>query len=72
MQDENLNAHLLSPEFFDAERTPEITFASSEVTQSGDEIEVRGELTIKGTSLPVRARGTVGEQAEYGERPTSG
>jgi len=72
VQDENLNAHLLSPEFFDAERTPEITFESSEVTQSGDEIEVRGELTIKGTSLPVRARGTVGEQAEYGERPYFG
>ena len=25
VQDENLTAHLLSPEFFDAERTPEIT-----------------------------------------------
>jgi polyisoprenoid-binding protein YceI len=72
VQDENLTAHLLSPEFFDAERTPEITFASTEIVQSGDEIEVNGELTIRGTTLPVRARGTVGDQTEYADRPYFG
>src|SRR5436305_14848436 len=31
VQDENLAAHLQSPEFFDAERAPEITFRSTGV-----------------------------------------
>src|SRR4051794_26881783 len=53
VQDENLTAHLLSPEFFDAERAPEITFASTQISQSGDWIELTGELTIRGTTLPV-------------------
>jgi polyisoprenoid-binding protein YceI len=72
VQDENLAAHLQSPEFFDAERAPQITFSSTQVTQSGNEVEVAGELTIRGTTLPVRARGTVGEQDEYSGRPYFG
>jgi polyisoprenoid-binding protein YceI len=61
VQDENLNAHLLSPEFFDAPRTPVLTFVSTEARRSGGEVEIDGELTIKGTTQPVRLRGTVGE-----------
>ena len=61
VQDENLNAHLLSPEFFDAPRAPVLSFASTDVRRSGDEVEVRGELTIKGTTRPIELRGTVGE-----------
>lgn len=59
VQDENLNAHLLSPEFFDVERTPEITFSSREVALDGDRITVDGELTIKGETKPVELRGSV-------------
>lgn len=59
VQDENLNAHLLSPEFFDAERAPELTFASAAVERSGDEIEIRGDLTIKGTTQPLELRGSI-------------
>jgi polyisoprenoid-binding protein YceI len=72
VQDENLTAHLQSPEFFDAERTPVISFASTAIRPSGEEIEVEGELTIKGVSLPVIARGKVGEQKIYMDRPYFG
>src|SRR6266516_3023653 len=43
VQDENLEAHLLSPEFFDSERTPELTFRSTSVRTHGDAIEIDGE-----------------------------
>jgi polyisoprenoid-binding protein YceI len=64
VQDENLEAHLQSPDFFDAERAPEIRFASTEIRRSGDAIEIDGELTIKGNSLPVELTGTVTEPAD--------
>jgi len=64
VQDENLAAHLQSPEFFDAERAPEIKFASSDIRRSGDEVAIDGELTIKGITLPVELEGTVTEPAD--------
>jgi polyisoprenoid-binding protein YceI len=57
VKEENLEAHLLSPEFFDRDQAPEITFESSRVELHGDELVVDGELTVKGTSHPVTARG---------------
>ena len=65
VQEENLSGHLQSPDFFDAERSPQITFNSTDVSVSGDEVTVTGDLTIKGTTLPVIARGTVSETTEY-------
>ena len=59
VQDENLQGHLLSPDFFDAERTPEIRFTSTDIRTEGDELVVDGELEIKGTSRAVEARGTI-------------
>jgi polyisoprenoid-binding protein YceI len=59
VRDEMLNGHLLSPDFFDAERAPEIRFDSTGVQVDGDELVVAGELTIKGTTKPVEARGTI-------------
>ena len=64
VQDENLTAHLQSPDFFDAEQAPEITFRSAAIERRDDDITVRGDLTIRGTSLPVVLTGTVGEPAE--------
>ena len=61
VQDENLNAHLLSPEFFDAERTPEIRFQSTEIHRSGDDVSTVGELTIKGLTAHVDLRGTIAD-----------
>ena len=47
--EENLYGHLLSPEFFDAEQTPEIIFESNKISKDGDELVVNGELTVKGS-----------------------
>jgi polyisoprenoid-binding protein YceI len=58
-KDENLQAHLLSPEFFDAERNPEVTFSGSEIKRDGDRVEIPGEITIKGISQPVTLKGTI-------------
>ena len=58
-KDENLDAHLQSPDFFDSERHPEIAFRSTDVTFGpGDEVTVEGDLTIKGVTKPVVLRGT--------------
>jgi polyisoprenoid-binding protein YceI len=59
VKDENLQAHLGAPDFFDLERYPEITFRSTAIRRSGDELIVDGELTIKGETHPVEARGTI-------------
>src|SRR4051794_13272246 len=57
VKDENLAAHLKSPEFFDVERYPELRFESTSVRREGDELVVDGELTIKGHTHPVQGRG---------------
>src|SRR4051794_37173701 len=59
VQDKNLNGHLLSPEFFDAERYPALQFAARGIVAEGSELVARGELTIKGVTHEVEARGTV-------------
>ena len=57
--DENLTGHLLSPEFFDAERHPVLRFESTEIRREGDEVAIDGTLTLKGVTQPVELRGTV-------------
>lgn len=48
------DAHLRSPDFFDVETYPTITFVSTSARQAGDdEFELSGDLTIKGISRPV-------------------
>jgi polyisoprenoid-binding protein YceI len=64
VQDENLSAHLQAPDFFDAERTPQITFESNRIERSGDELTVEGDLTIRGVTLPVEAKGKLTDPAD--------
>ena len=59
VQDENLQGHLLSPEFFDAERYPRVSFASTDIRRGGEGIVVEGELEIRGVKQPVTLTGTV-------------
>jgi polyisoprenoid-binding protein YceI len=59
VKEENLAAHLLSPEFFDAERFPELTFVSKEIRRDGDDVEIDGELTMKGITKLATLTGTI-------------
>jgi polyisoprenoid-binding protein YceI len=67
VDDENIRPHLLSPEFFDVERNPDVRFRSTEITGSPDDLQVRGELSMAGVSLPVEARGRVRGPISLGE-----
>ncbi len=58
IQEENLQAHLLSPEFFDAERHPVVGFAGA-LERDGDAVEIDGEITIKGITRPAVLKGTI-------------
>jgi len=59
--DENLTAHLLAPDFFDAERAPVLRFASTEIVRTGSTLRAAGELTIKDVTVPVELEGTIGD-----------
>jgi polyisoprenoid-binding protein YceI len=59
VKDENLAAHLKSPDFFDTERYPEIRFESTAFQVDGDELVVEGNLTIKDQTHRVEARGSI-------------
>ena len=65
-----MRASVLGPEFFDAERHPEITFRSTAVHLDDDGLAaVDGELTIRGVTRPVTATGHYAppRQASFGE-----
>ena len=61
VKDPNLEAHLQSPEFFDAERHPELTFTADDIAASVDGVTISGEITIKGHAEPVEIVGTTSD-----------
>jgi polyisoprenoid-binding protein YceI len=61
VKDPNLEAHLQGPDFFDAEQHPQLTFVAKDLTGSGDDVRIQGEITIKGHTEPVEIRGAVTE-----------
>lgn len=64
VKDENFQAHLRAPDFFDSERYPELRFASTAIRRDGDQLVLDGELTIKDQTRPVQARGTITDPTE--------
>ena len=59
VKDENLAAHLQSPDFFDAERHPELQFTADDVALDGAAVSFKGEITIKGVTKPIELSGAV-------------
>jgi polyisoprenoid-binding protein YceI len=59
VKDETLAAHLQSPDFFDAERHPELRFVAEDLALDGSSVTIRGEITIKGVTRPAAIAGTI-------------
>jgi polyisoprenoid-binding protein YceI len=64
VKDESLKAHLSSPDFFDTERYPELSFRSGSLRLEGEKLLVDGELTIKDQTHPIEAQGTLSGPSE--------
>jgi polyisoprenoid-binding protein YceI len=52
-RNEQRDAHLKAPDFFDAEQYPTASFASTAVRADGDDYVLDGEFTLKGVTKPV-------------------
>ena len=56
------DAHLAAPDFFDAQTHPQISFHSTAVEPAVDgEVRLLGEITIKGTTKPIELVGVIAE-----------
>jgi polyisoprenoid-binding protein YceI len=64
VKDPNLEAHLQSPDFFDAERFPRLSFRARDVSRAGDDLAMSGELSLKGHTEPVEIKGYVTDPAQ--------
>lgn len=52
-KDDNRDAHVKSPEFFDVEQFPHMRFEANQAQGTSQEFTLGGELTIKDTTKPV-------------------
>jgi len=61
-----LDEHLKNPDFFDAEKYPNITFKSTKVQALGqDKYKITGDLTIKDVTKPVVLDAVLNKQGEH-------
>jgi polyisoprenoid-binding protein YceI len=63
VKDPNLAAHLQNPDFFDAERFPQLSFETRDISRSGDDLTIAGELTLKGHTEAVEINGHINDPA---------
>src|ERR1700745_13699 len=61
VKDENLAAHLQSPDFFDAQAHPELTFTSITIARDGDRVTIEGDITIKGYTETAQITGEISD-----------
>lgn len=66
---ERRDGHLKSEDFFAVEQYPTLTFKSKKVSGSGDDLQVTGDLTIRGVTkevtVPVEVLGAGGGKAGF-------
>ena len=63
---EKRDGHLKSPDFFDVQKCPEMTFKSSKIEKSGDKYKVSGNLTMHCVTKPLTL------EASFAEQPVKG
>ena len=72
---EKLDGHLLSADFFDAQKYPTATFTSTGVTVAGEgKLAVAGDLSIHGVTKPVVMDVTINKVGEHpmSKKPAAG
>jgi polyisoprenoid-binding protein YceI len=66
IEEEQLKGHLLSPEFFDVQSTPQLKFRSTELSLDDDgSVRLAGELEIRGQTHEVNAVGKFARVGAY-------
>lgn len=55
---DRLKGHILTPDFFNADEFPTFSFRSTELSESGGQLVVTGELTLRGVTHPITASGS--------------
>ena len=63
---EKRDGHLKSPDFFDVQRCPEMTFKSTKIDKAGDKYKVTGDLNMHCVTKPLVL------EASFGDQPVKG
>jgi polyisoprenoid-binding protein YceI len=68
------DTHLRSPDFFDVEKYPNLTFTSSKVEKKGEKYVITGDLTMHGITRPVTldAQLTAPRKSPFDGKPVIG
>src|ERR1700693_3810324 len=61
-RDEKRDGHLKSPDFFDVEKFPTLTFKSTKSVKAGKGLKITGDLTLHGVTKPVTLAVELGEK----------
>lgn len=59
-ENDERDAHLRSPDFFDVEKYPTLEFASTTLEIDGEAMTLAGDLTLHGVTKPIVLKGTYG------------
>jgi polyisoprenoid-binding protein YceI len=63
-KEDKRDGHLRSPDFFDVEKFPTLTFKSTKIAKDGDGYQVTGDLTIRGITKEVVLEVEGGQQVK--------